>query len=1270
MTKNRSLSIFFYKKALIAALFFFLINNLYLTAQSNLLINKQFQFLSGNPASDIDWAASTKDVDGNIITTGNTVDANFNVNLLLIKQSPKGQVIWEKEFSAGIGTKNYGIAVTSDINGNIYVAGASFNNANQNHDYLILKYDALGNLQWSHIENGLDNGEDIPAAIALDINNNIYVTGGSFANTTNYDFLTLRLNNNGQLNWSQRFDHNNLPDVAVDLRIDVNGDVEVIGGSSTTVTDWNYTSLRYDGISGSLITNVQFFASTGITVPTAVEVLSNGNLVVTGYGGVQNDCLTILLDDDFNVLWQTSYDGAGLDDRAFDVAVDAQDNIYVCGYTEKQNGGKDFLLIKYDSNGNNIWTEKRTARDQTKAAKALFTKIDEINNHVIVAGEEEGDNGNRYIKTIRYDLDGLRLWEDIHDGSSSTPETPTSLLIGNDQSFMVTGVINEFKYETILYETTPHQATSVTIGGADIIDNEIIIRFNPSVIDTAFANNPFLLYGEVHEIITDNNLIMLMDSALNANGRLNKWKMFKQYPFLRTDNRTIISRYGEEFIIPSIWATYRLIVDNNTDEITASNTLSDFSEQHILYATANYVGQLNSMPPPPEDEYYGFQAALHPVAGFENAHINVEPAWDEVNGNPEIKVGIIDTGLNFDHPEFGSVYNGLGGSVVEAGFDFIEPSIDPIPYDDNDGDLDVDWPHGTRMAGIIGALRNNGEGIAGIAGGDIDGGEGAGVSMSIFRAATPAGGISIGTAAEAMLFATTQGVNGTPLVDILNNSYGANIGAGNNNPEYFLTDALYPAHKAGVLVVASRGNSMDISTNNEENYPATLRENMVINVGGSGTDGQLKATEANSSISDDPNIEVTNEIWMSMFGKEMDILAPATSNLILTTNNLQPLDQLPNGNAIICDDPVSGFGNNPDYNCFNGTSSASAITSGVAALVLEKHEFEHDLDYQAILAPEDVERLIEYGATHLSPDGSYTDENGWGRLNAGASIDLISGNQKVVHFQVRTDPVLDCEFCAFRLDTKYDAPGSDYNGNGIFPKYEVDPVSQVETGVMGGTVYKYTYDVDIDFCTEYGGAQIVDPGIMIGKDPAWILNSRSNLFGKIDNDLSLQAQEKVEWLNPPVVTDCTLQGTLVGYSYADVIIDGVWAGEEIPNDGRPYQMWFSVLIDDPNNAITDATLLDNTTSVQNTSESVQNLYLFPNPTDNQLSVYLETVQELQVNHIEIYTIDGVLIERYPTGNWIQNTYQWELNTSNLPSGLYVLQVVSNAGIFQSKFIKQ
>lgn len=73
----------------------------------------------------------------------------------------------------------------------------------------------------------------------------------------------------------------------------------------------------------------------------------------------------------------------------------------------------------------------------------------------------------------------------------------------------------------------------------------------------------------------------------------------------------------------------------------------------------------------------------------------IDIAWDRSRGSQSILVANVDTGINFGHPEF-------AGKTV-PGFDFV--NNDSNPTDDNG--------HGSATAGVIGALTNNGAGMAG-----------------------------------------------------------------------------------------------------------------------------------------------------------------------------------------------------------------------------------------------------------------------------------------------------------------------------------------------------------------------------------------------------------------------------------------------------------------------------------------------------------------------------------------------------------------------------
>ena len=112
----------------------------------------------------------------------------------------------------------------------------------------------------------------------------------------------------------------------------------------------------------------------------------------------------------------------------------------------------------------------------------------------------------------------------------------------------------------------------------------------------------------------------------------------------------------------------------------------------------------------------------------------MEAAWDMTTGHADLVVAVLDTGVRFDHPDLGVA--ATAGKLL-PGYDFVSrvsvandgDARDADPSDPGDWvdatdrtqpDLDEcditssSW-HGTRVAGLIGALTNNAEGVAGAA---------------------------------------------------------------------------------------------------------------------------------------------------------------------------------------------------------------------------------------------------------------------------------------------------------------------------------------------------------------------------------------------------------------------------------------------------------------------------------------------------------------------------------------------------------------------------
>lgn len=112
------------------------------------------------------------------------------------------------------------------------------------------------------------------------------------------------------------------------------------------------------------------------------------------------------------------------------------------------------------------------------------------------------------------------------------------------------------------------------------------------------------------------------------------------------------------------------------------------------------------------------------LKGVEASAINANGAWDVTKGSDGVVIAFADTGARFQHPDIERTDR--GGRLL-AGFDFVSADREEAYVTANDGDgrdsdaadpgdycgLGSSW-HGTRVAGILGALTDNGVGVAGV----------------------------------------------------------------------------------------------------------------------------------------------------------------------------------------------------------------------------------------------------------------------------------------------------------------------------------------------------------------------------------------------------------------------------------------------------------------------------------------------------------------------------------------------------------------------------
>ena len=125
-------------------------------------VNEVWRFAYEGAGDDFGYFL-TIDRSGNLIGVGISESTNTNDDIILVKLKPSGELLWLKRFG---GSENEAVSgVVVDDENSVYICGASYS-PNNNWDYLILKYDSLGNLLWQRTFGA--SGYDYARGITID----------------------------------------------------------------------------------------------------------------------------------------------------------------------------------------------------------------------------------------------------------------------------------------------------------------------------------------------------------------------------------------------------------------------------------------------------------------------------------------------------------------------------------------------------------------------------------------------------------------------------------------------------------------------------------------------------------------------------------------------------------------------------------------------------------------------------------------------------------------------------------------------------------------------------------------------------------------------------------------------------------------------------------------------------------------------------------------------------------------------------------------------
>lgn len=417
------------------------LDNVYVTGQSDVdnssAVNYDFATVKYNSAGTQQWSKVTGsmfiqddipssikvDGAGNIFITGRSDQdpgtANDN-DWMTVMYNTGGTLMWT-QFKGGSSAGKGDTPGSLVLDGtHCYVVGSLENTLSQK-DASVVKYDATGTELAVKEFNGLGDFNEHARSIVIDSNDNSYTCGYAFAQDHNRDASIIMTDVAGTIVCSYFYNGaKNDDDEFSDLVLSPNGKIYAVGYTKVSGQKSNFLLVKYDPLTCDTVWTRTYDYVAQSDKAEVLVLDAVGNIYIAGKSDSapldsidNNDIVTMKYDSNGNLIWSQRFNGTGnLRDEPAKIMINGNGEILVCGRTENVHDD-DFVILKYDAaTGNPLWASPVIYGGPFANDDRPNDMTVDGSNNIFICGYSQTGSGSNPIEdpvVLKYDNAGNQI---------------------------------------------------------------------------------------------------------------------------------------------------------------------------------------------------------------------------------------------------------------------------------------------------------------------------------------------------------------------------------------------------------------------------------------------------------------------------------------------------------------------------------------------------------------------------------------------------------------------------------------------------------------------------------------------------------------------------------------------------------------------------------------------------------------------------------------------------------------------------------------------